>query len=229
MRLRLLPAPERAALDETRSAPFRKADVDDIEVAGNNGLGKDGPGLSRDLRSEVAVREVDEGQHLHACGARELGRVDGGRVQRLVRPLPLGSGEGGLVHEHVRFSGGLEHGAGGARISGQRDLPPRPWGPKDVVRGDRPSVREDDRLAGLEAAVQRPLGDPEGMRRLEIEAPRPRRLHERVAVGGNAVLDIEDSERVVAAVEHVARPKLDELEVVRELPEHASQSAEEVD
>jgi hypothetical protein len=76
MRFPLLRAPEGATLHEPGTTPLREADVDDIEVAWDDGVGKDGPSLTGDLGAEIAVREVGEREHLHACGPRQLSDVD---------------------------------------------------------------------------------------------------------------------------------------------------------
>jgi hypothetical protein len=85
MRFPLLPAPKGAALHEPGPAPLWEADLDDIEVPWDDGLGEHGPRLARDLGPEVPVREVREREHLHSCGPRELGDVDRRGVERLVR------------------------------------------------------------------------------------------------------------------------------------------------
>lgn len=91
-----------AALDEPRPAPLGKADIDDIEVPGNDCLAEHGARLPQDLRPEVAVGEVGQDEHSHLACEGELGGRRSGRVERLVSPLALLRREGGFVHEHVR-------------------------------------------------------------------------------------------------------------------------------
>jgi hypothetical protein len=161
MRLGLLPPAQRPTLDETRPTPFRKADVDDIEVPRNDGFRENRPCLARDLGAEVAVRQVRQRQHLHAGRPRELSGAGGGRVQSLVCPLLLLGGESRLVHEDVRLSSHVEHLPRGARIPGQDDLAPRPRRAQHLFGDDRTAAGHVNRLAGLQASEERPLGDAE--------------------------------------------------------------------
>jgi len=124
MRLGLLPPAQRPTLDETRPTPFRKANVDDIEVPRNDGFRENRPCLAGDLGTEVTVRKVRQRQHLHAGRTRQLGRAGRGRVQGLVCPLLLLGGERRLVHEDVRLPSHVEHLRRGARIPCQDDLAP---------------------------------------------------------------------------------------------------------
>ena len=229
MRLGLLVPPKRPALDETRPASLRKADVDDIEVPRNDGLGEDRARLASDLRSEVAVRQVREREHLHAGGARQLGDVDGGRVQRLVRPLLLFTGERRLVYENIGFARRLEHDARRPRVAGQHDLAPRPGWSQHLVGPHLLIAFDGDGLATLESPEQGPLRNPERPGSLDVEAPRPQGLDERVAVRVHTVLDVEDGDPVIAPVERVARSQLDQLELVRQLAEDPPKRPEQVD
>jgi hypothetical protein len=221
MQLALLMPAERPALDETRPASLREADVDDIEVPGHDRLREDVTRFACDLRPEVTVRKVRQRQHLHVGGTSELGHVDGGRVQGLVRSLLLLGGEGGLVDEDVRPTGSLEDDPRRARVAGDDDLATRTRRPEHLSRQHLATSRRPDRLTGLEAAEQRPLRHPEGPGRLDVEAPGPLALHERIAVRVHTVLDVESDHPVVAPLERIARPQLDEPEVVRQLAEDA--------
>src|ERR671937_2893821 len=119
MRLGLLPLTKRPTLHESRPAPFREADVDDIEVPRDDCLRKYLPRLAHDLGPEIEVLEVREGEHLHTGEAGELGGADGRRVQRLVRALLLFRSEGGLVDEDVGIARRLQDVPGGPRVAGQ--------------------------------------------------------------------------------------------------------------
>jgi hypothetical protein len=87
MRLGLLPPAQRPTLDEARTTPLRKADIDDIEVPRHDRLRKDGARLAYDLGAEVAIREMGEDEHLDAGLARKLGGTERRRVQGLVGAL----------------------------------------------------------------------------------------------------------------------------------------------
>ena len=137
MRFGLLRPAQRPTLDETRPAPFRKADVDDIEVPGDDRFGEDGPRLARDLGSEVAVGEVREHEHLDAGRAGELGCADGSGVQGLLGAAGLLGREGRLVDEHVRLVRRLQHLSRGAGVARQYHFPPRPWRAEDLLRQNR--------------------------------------------------------------------------------------------
>jgi putative nucleotidyltransferase with HDIG domain len=229
MRLGLLVPSKRPALDETRPASLRKADVDDIEVPGYDSLREDRARLARDLGSEVAVRQVSERKHLHAGRAGKLSDVDGGRMQRLVGSLLFLGGERRLVDEEIGFARRLEHDARRPGIAGQHDLSPRTGRSQHLVGPDLPTVRRGDRFAGLEPSEQRALRDPERPRSLHVEAPRPLGLDELVAVGVHTVLDVEDGDPVIAPVESVAGSQLDQLELVCELAENPPKRAEQLD
>src|SRR5687768_9548457 len=80
---------ERSSLEEARSAPCLERNLDDIEVLRNDRLGEDGARLARHLAAEIARRQVRQRQQAHVGLARELGRVERGRVGRLPGPLLL--------------------------------------------------------------------------------------------------------------------------------------------
>jgi hypothetical protein len=63
---------------------------------------------------------VRERQQLDAGIARELGRVERGRVHRLEGALPLVLQECRLVDEQVGAAGGLEDRLGRRRVAGDR-------------------------------------------------------------------------------------------------------------
>jgi hypothetical protein len=229
MRLGLLPPAQRPTLDETRPAPFRKADIDDIEVPWNDCLRKKGSCLAGDLGPEVAIREVREGQHLHSCRARQLGGAGRCRVQGLVCPFLLLGREGRLVDEDVGLLCHVEHLPAGAGISGQNDLASGPRRAQHLVGDDRPTGGDVDGLAGLQAPEERPLGNAEGAGGLDVEAPRAGILGEAVAVRGDAVLDRKGEDPKVAAVDAFAGAQLAQLDLVRQLSEDPPQDREEVD
>jgi hypothetical protein len=206
MQFALLVSAERPALYEARPASFREADVDDIEVPRYDRLGEDRTRLARDLGTEVAVRQVREGEHAHLRRARELRDLGCGGVQRLVGPLLLFRRERGFMDEQVGALCRLEDDASGTRIAGDDDLATGPGRPEYLLGLDVSAVRRRDGLAGLETAEERALRHAEGARGLDVEATRPIGLDERVPVRVHAVLDLEGLDPVVAAVEPVARP-----------------------
>ena len=229
MSLGLLPPAQRPTLDETRPAPFRKADVDDIEVPRNDGFRENRPCLAGDFGAEVAVRQVRQRQHLHAGRTRQLGGAGRGRVQGLVCALLLLGGEGRLVHEDVRLPSHVEHLRRRARIPCQDDLAAGPRRAQHLFGDDRTPTGHVNRLAGLQASEERPFGDAEGAGGLDVEAPRPGILGEAVPVRGNAVLDRESEDPVVAAVASFAWAQLAQIDLVRQLAEDPPQDREEVD
>ena len=205
MRLGLLPPAQRPTLDEARPAPFRKADVDDIEVPRDDRLRKNDPRLTGDLGPEIPIREVREGQHLHSRRLREPCSTGRGRVQRLVGPLLLLGGKGRLVDENVRLPCHVEHFARGTRIPGQDDLSPGPRRAQHLVGHDLRTGRQVDCLSVLQPPEERPLGNAERTRCPDVEAPGTGILGEAVAVGGHAVLDGERKYPVVVALDALAR------------------------
>ena len=89
MRLPLFVPAQRPALHEPGPAPLWEANVDDIEVLRDDGLGEYGPRLADDLRPEVTVRQVGEGEQARSGCERQLGSARRGGVQSLLGPLPL--------------------------------------------------------------------------------------------------------------------------------------------
>ena len=118
--------------------------------------------------------------------------------------------------------------AAGAVSPAKTILRPGRGGPRTCSGRTSPPSGKLDGLAGLESAEERPLGDAERSRGLDVEAAGARKLDERVAVGGDAVRDLEGDDAVVPAVDHVAVTQLHELDRVAQLPEDPLQRAEEV-
>jgi hypothetical protein len=203
-------------------------DVDDIEVLRNHGLREDLARLARDLGPEVAIREVRQREHPHLGGFGDGGRSGSGRVQRLVRALALLLRERRLVHQDIGLVRHLEHSRSGRGVAGEDHLPPGARRPQDLVGTDRAALGHVDGLAGLEPAEQRPFRNTQRPRGLQVEAPRPRKLRERIAVCSDAVRDPEDEDPILAAVQYVAVAKLDELDAVGELPEDPLKATEEL-
>ena len=196
---------ERPALNEARPAPLREADVDDIEVPRHNRVGEDGTSLPRDLRTEVAIGEMRQREHADVRGARKLRDLDGGRVQGLIGPLLFFRSEGRLMHEQVGGLCRFEDYPGGPGVSGQDDLPPRSRRAQDPGGVHLVSVCRPNGLARLEAAEERAFGNPEGSRGLDVEAARPLRLDQGIAVRVHTVLDLEGADAVVTPIELVTR------------------------
>jgi hypothetical protein len=205
MQLALLVSAERPALDEARPAPLREADVDDIEVPRHNRVGEDGTRLARNLGTEVAVGKVREREHADVRGAGKLCDLDGGRVQGLVGSLLFLRSEGRFVHEQVGGLRRFEDHPGGPGVPGQNDLPPRSRRAQDPGGVHLAPVCRLDGFARLEAAEEWPFRNPERPSGLDVEAARPLRLNQGIAVRVHTVLDFEGADAVVAPVELVTR------------------------
>ena len=229
MRPGLLLPSESPALDEARSAPFWKADVDDIEVPRDDRLGENLACLPCYLGSEVTIREVRQREHLHTRGAGERRDVGGGGVERLVGATPFLGGERGLVDEHVGLLCCLEHGSSGPRIACEDDFASGPRRAENLLGTDLAAVGQRDRLALLEPPVEGARRHAERARALDVEAPGTQRLDERIAVRRDAVLDTEGGDPIVGSLEHVSLRELDQLELVGQLPEDAAKGPEQVD
>ncbi len=80
-----------------------------------------------------------------------------------------------------------------------------------------------DRLAALQAAEVRALGDPEGARGLDVEAPGPVVLDEGVAVGLDAVVDRERGDHEVAEADLLVVLELDHVQGIPGPPDDRSQ------
>ena len=122
-------------------------------------------------------------------GPRDAGGLERRRVRRLARPLALVLAEGRLVDEHVGAARGLDHRSAGPLSPAITTFRPGRAGTEDLVRRDRPAVRERHRLAALERAALRARRYAERVGGLHVEAARPRVLDERVADGRHAVSD----------------------------------------
>ena len=118
--------------------------------------------------------------------------------------------------------------AAGAVSPASTILRPGRGGPRTCSGRTSPPSGSSTGLARLQAAEERPLGDSQRPRGLDVEAARPGKLDECVAVGGDAVGDLERDDAVVAAVDDVAVTELHELDRVAELPEDPLEGPEEV-
>ena len=126
------------------------------------------------------------------------------------------------MHEQVGVARSLEHGAREPRVRRHHDLAAGPRRPEQRPSAStRPSASVT--LSPRWSTPRSGPGDPERIGGLDVEPSRPRRLDQRVAERGDAVLDRERRQHVLLAVERVARLELDERVVVGELPEDPPQ------
>ena len=228
MRLPLFVPAQRPALYESGPTPLREADVDDIEVLRNHRLREDDPRLADDLGPEVAVGEVRESEKTDACRGSKPRRGRRGRVQGLVRALPLLHRERGLVNEYVGVPGGLAHRVRSASVAGEDDLAPGPRRAENLLGAHRRAAGQLDALAALQATKKRPLGHTQTSSFVEAEAPWAPLLDECVAVRRHAVLDLERLDSVVAPTDPVSGAELDQRELVAEPAEHAPEDPEKI-
>ena len=132
------------------------------------------------------------------------------------------------MNEEVCFASDLEDARRGGGVAGEDDLPSGPGRAEHLLGPHIVSLGKPHHLPCLEASEQRALGHAQTPGGLDVEPPRPRQLNERVPVRGDSMGHREDEDSVVAAVESVAVPKLDELERIGELSEDALETAEEI-
>jgi hypothetical protein len=138
--------------------------------------------------------------------------------------LVLLGGERRLVDQEVGAVGGDPDRVARRGVPRQDDPPPRP-GRADDLGG----VDARHRLAALQAAEVGPERDAELGCALGVEAPRARLLDDRVAERGAAVADVERLDRVpLREVERVAAGQVDDVERVRQAPDHAAHGAQEL-
>ena len=90
-------------------------------------------------------------------------------------------------------------------------------------------VRKGYLFSPLERTVERTFGNAEARGRSDVETAGPRAFHKRIAIRRHPVVHVEDHQQVLAPVEGVPGPHLDEIELVSELAEDALESAEEVE
>jgi hypothetical protein len=228
MRLGLLPPTQRPTLDEARTAPLRKADVDDIEVPRHDRLRERDARLAHDLGAEVPIREMCEDEHLDAGFTCQLCSAEGCRVERLVCAVLLLRRERGVVHEDIGVASSFEDLARRARVARQGHLAPMSRRTENLVRLDCASFGQRDGVAVLQPAEEWPLRNTQRAGSLKVEASGTRRFEQCIAVCRDAVFDLERCDTVIPAVDRVAGSKFDELELVRELSEHATKDREEV-
>jgi hypothetical protein len=211
---------QRAALHEPRSAPLRKADVDDIEVPRHDSLREDRPRLPGQLRSEVTARDVRQDEQPDRREPRDLGGLGGGRMSRLLRSLALFLPERRVVNENIGLVRDLENRPHRASVARDDDAPPEPRRTEHLLRPHGPAAGKLDRLPALKPPVQRARRDTERTRRRDVEPTRTRLLDERIPLCRDVMVRLERDDPVVGARDPVTRPQLLEDERVRELPEH---------
>ena len=113
-------------------------------------------------------------------------------------------------------------------VAGVHDGPTGPRRPDELLGLHRSPVGERDRLPALQGASLGPERDAERVGDRVVEAAGPLALDERVSERGHAVLDGKRADVVAVARQDVAGAKLDELDGVRELPEHLPERGVEV-
>ena len=100
--------------------------------------------------------------------------------------------------------------------------------PEHVVGRDDATVRQRHALAALERATLTAVGNAEPIGGIDVEAPRARRLDDRVAQRRHAVIDGERLDRVTVALQPLPRVELDRRDLVRQPTEDPPQRAEQL-
>ena len=123
----------------------------------------------------------------------------------LRRPLQLLLGERRLVDQQVRAVGGDSHRLTRRRVARDHELAPRPRRAHDLL-----GAHAADRLSALDLSELRPGSqtEPLGGPRIERAGPLVLEQHEPERV--RPVADLDRRDPVVVALEHVARPDLDQ-------------------
>src|SRR3954452_9498258 len=203
----------RRGADQLGLALLRERHLDRVEVARDLGVREDRARLLAHLPAAVPCGQMRQREQTDLGVAGERGGLAGGRVPGLLRARGLLGRERRLVDEDVGLVGDhLEHlrRAGGARDE-------EPWGP--AVGADDLLGRDAvDRLAALEAAEVRAGRDPEALGELGVEAPGPRVLDEGVRERRAAVARVDRVDLVAAALDHLARLELDDVQRVAQPP-----------
>ena len=181
--------------------------VDHVEVLGHHGLGEDRTRLAGHLGAEVAVGEVRQREQPHLGVARDLRRLERGRVRGLLRALALlvaGRSPRGRARSAPRAASSTV--ADGAVSPLRTTLRPGRGGPSTssgVITRPSASVTDSPRLEQRRAPARR---DAERVGGLDVEAARPRDARSSAkpsactpCATGNV------TSVVVAALEHVAR------------------------
>ncbi len=171
------------------------------------------------------MREREQPHLGEPCDLRRLGR---GRMERLTGAFLLLGREGRLVHEQVGMVRRLDDARRGCRVAGEHDLSAGPPRPEHRVGRDHAPVGERQRLASLEDAPLPPGWDADRIGGVHVEAPRPLVLDEGVADGGDAVVDGEGVDPILAPLERLPGLDLDERQRVRQPAEERAQLAEQV-
>ncbi len=146
----------RASLDEDRLAPFREGQLDDVEVARQDGVREHLAGLAEQLGAEIPGRDVREREQPDARRERDLGGLVSGRV----------AGVGGAI---ASLPGRTSPRGSGDRLPGTARRRPR--------RGVCPRCRRQSVRVG--AHRRGPRAAPSCRR----QAPRPRRAGGRLVRG----------------------------------------------
>ena len=116
-------APRRTSCGSPRSANGTSITS---KSRGTTVAGKHLARLARELAAEVARRDVRQREQAHAGVARELGRLQRGRVQRVGGAVALLLGERRLVDEHVGALGEHAHRLDRRGVARDDDAPARP-------------------------------------------------------------------------------------------------------
>ena len=189
---------------EPRCAALGKRDLDRVEIARGLGAREDGARLVADLASPVAAGDVRHSEQPRLRLPRKLRRLSCRAVRGLARPLGLLLGEGGLVHEHVGHVRRDGQALAWRGVTGDHHLASLARRSHDLLGRDAGNA-----LAVLQQAEVRPRAHAQAFGRARVELARPRRLHERVAVGDAfAMVDGERGHLVAVALHRLALVEL---------------------
>src|SRR6267378_8438289 len=122
-----------------------------------------------------------EHESLGLRSERDLGGFFGGRVTGVAGTLALFLAERRLVNQQVRLLGGINRCGTGPGVAGQRDQPARARDADKTIGRQLSAVSKLDRFALRQLAPQRSLGNPRGLRLLDIKASTSHMLFEDVS------------------------------------------------
>ena len=116
----------------------------------------------------------------------------------------------------------------GRRIAGERELATGPRFPEHLIRRDSATVGQRHGLSSLERPAFGAVRNAERLGPADVEPSGARGLDQRPAERRDAVRHGKRCEAVAVPLENVTRLELDELNLVRQLPDDALERAHQV-
>jgi len=140
---------ERPTLDELGCPPLGKRNLDDVEVLRDDRVWEDLARFAGDLRPEVAVGEVSQGEQPDVRPLRDTGGLGGRLMHGLLCSLELFFRERRLGDEDLGPPCCFDDRLGRCRVAGDHDLAAGAWRTEHLIGAHDAAVRKGHRLPPL--------------------------------------------------------------------------------